>query len=163
MTTDHRDVVRCMIEHMRDRMTYGLEQTPDERLDWSPHEAAHTPLQVADRCVMYMSYFAAAVVGEQWGPDSLPPPSATRDEAIARITEACDHAARRVAGLSEADLARQVPAPWGQSYPVAFMLEGMMMALGYVQGQLNYLQLSFGDTDPHQPPSWSEGTVRTVV
>jgi hypothetical protein len=34
------------------------------------------------------------------------------------------------------------------------MVPFAMSVMGYLQGQLNYCQMAYGDEDPNIPPSW---------
>ena len=40
----------------RSRFLYGLERTPDDRLNWSPGGAARSPLQQADRAAQFLTF-----------------------------------------------------------------------------------------------------------
>jgi hypothetical protein len=155
MLTAEVNHLRHAVGMLRTRLVYGLEKVPDERLDWSPGAAAHTPLQIAARTAAAAGFLAHILRGGDISvrPEPPPPPQ-TRDEALQAVEGACRRLGDVLAGLTEADLERRITPPWGTEITVRQMLWWAPAALGYVQGQLNYLQLAYGDTDPNIPPGW---------
>ena len=140
----------------RNRFLYGLHVTPDDRLTWSPGGNAYTPLQLAGRLEGFLGFIGHLVktgaMPETRG--ELPVPPASREEAKARLGAAFDRLRAAALELSEADLARMVPTPWGEPIPARAMLTGANQVVSYFQGQLNYLQLIYGDTNANIPPNW---------
>lgn len=51
---------------------------------------------------------------------------------------------------------REFPAPWhgGGTITLEFFLVSTIYVDGYLQGQLNYLQTAYGDTNPNIPEGW---------
>ncbi len=140
------------------RFLYGLDRTPDERLDWSPGEARKSPLQVAGTLAQFLNFIAHTLASQEmpsWDVDSLPSP-VTRDAAKEAVATACAALRRAVEGLEPADLTRKPPPPWSEETleEVLWQINGTIL---YHQGQLNYLQLCYGDRDPNIPPNWGEG------
>ena len=160
MSTDLRSSASEMIASMRDRLLHGLAQAPDDRLGWSPAEGARPPLELVYRGAFRMKYYAGLITGDEFDRRTPPPPDASRAGAAAAITAACDEIARLIAGLSDADLERQVTAPWGAPCTLASVVNQVVMALGYAQGQLNYVQICYGDMNANIPDSWKQGDVR---
>src|SRR5881628_2546069 len=108
----------------RSRFLYGLENTPDDRLNWSPGGEARTPLQLAGRLAFFAGHLAhliehRAAPDMQGGP---PPPPQTREEAKKAVEGAFDRLRSVIAGLSEADLEQKVPVPYGEAAPVGHMI-----------------------------------------
>jgi hypothetical protein len=140
----------------RSRFLYGLDQTPDDRLNWSPGGSAKSPLGLADRITGFLQFISQLIeTGEM--PDRSAPqpaPSESREEAKARVAAGFDRALAVLEGLTEADLQKLVPVPWGARIPVLGVLGFFPTATGYFQGQLNYCQLAYGDEDPNIPPDW---------
>jgi hypothetical protein len=144
------------LEMGRDRFVFGLEKTPDDRLAWSPGEGARTPLELAGTVAGFAG-FMLHVCREAEMPErpAQPPPApASREEAQAAVTGALNNVIAYVSGMTEADLAKLVPVPWGQKIPAGEFAGMFGTVLGYFQGQLNYLQVCYGDKDPNIPPSW---------
>jgi len=142
----------------RSRLLYGLEKTPDDHLTWSPGGEARPALHLVGRAALFAGYLAhliqhRAAPDMQGGPPPLPQ---TREEAKAALESAFDRLRSAIAGLSEADLELKVPVPWGESVPVGHMLWSVPGVLGYQQGQLNYVQTAYGDTDANIPPNWGK-------
>lgn len=142
----------------RSRFLYGLDRTPEDRLAWSPGGSAYTPLQLAARLALFLRASGEVIrTGAMPGrPSELPPPPASRAEAKEHLGAAFDQLSAVIAGLSEADFDRKVATPWGEPVPVRQMLGYLPGIVNYVQGQLNYLQLIYGDTDANIPPGWGK-------
>jgi hypothetical protein len=142
----------------RSRFLYGLEKTPDNRLNWSPGGEARTPLQLAGRMAFFAGHMAHRIQHPA-GPEMQggPPPSPqTRAEAMAAVGEAFDRLRAAIAGLSEADLEQKMPFPYGGPVPVGHILWWLSGVLAYQQGQLNYAQMAYGDADANIPPNWGQ-------
>lgn len=140
----------------RERFLYGLDQTPDDRLAWSPGGEAKTPLAVAGRLTLFLQFFAhlleTGAMPER--PASLPPAPESRSAAKAALEQAFSRLEGLIEGLREGDLTRPMPTPWRTSIPALEMLWSLPTVLGYWQGQLNYIQTAYGDTNPNIPPTW---------
>lgn len=137
------------------RFVYGLERVPDDRLNWSPGGAAKTPLQLAGKTADFLGYFSTLLETRKH-PDvagGWPPPPQTRAEANAKLEAAFARLRAVVAPLSEGDLSQMVPAPWGE-VTLGEALTWINGVLLYHQGQLNYVQMAYGDEDPNIPPEW---------
>jgi hypothetical protein len=146
-----------LIEMSRSRFLFGLEQTPNERLGWKPGEAA-TPLELAGRLARMMQNIAHLIENHAFPerPATPPPPPPDRESARAAVTAAFERLQSVISQLKEADLQSQAPAPWGAMVPLSDWLWWIGSALGYMQGQLNYLQTAYGDMDPNIPPGWGQ-------
>lgn len=147
-----------VIDMSRTRFLYGLDRTPDDRLDWSPGGSATTPLQIAGKTVRLLSVLAELIQNRTMPerPASPPPPPQSREEAKAALDAAFERMRTVIAELSETDLEQTVPTPWGVMTPTAQALWFINGAIGYCQGQLNYVQTAYGDTDPNMPPGWGQ-------
>lgn len=133
------------------RFLYGLDKTPDERLNWSPGEADKTPLQVAGSLAGFLTFIAHTLAHRetpQWEGGA----PATRNSAKEAIDRACAALRRAVEGLEPADLAAKPPAPWSEDTveEILWVIHGTIL---YHQGQLNYIQLCYGDRDVNIPPA----------
>src|SRR6266851_2593163 len=106
------------------RFLYGLDRTPDDRLNWSPGGEAKTPLAVAGRLSGFLGFFShlleTGAMPER--PSSLPPPPENREAAKAGIAAAYRRLGMLIEGMSEGDLARPLPTPWGTTVPAQEML-----------------------------------------
>ena len=140
----------------RRRFLYGLEAVPDDRLTWTPSEGGRTILEFADYVARFLG-IATILVAEGAMPQVRPPmapPSANREEAVERLTQAYGALQSAVRELDENKLSNTIIPPWQTEMKVAEMLWFVSSALGYFQGQLNLNQLCYGDTEPHIPPGW---------
>lgn len=147
-----------VIERGRSRFVYGLDRVPQDKLEWPPGGSAHSAIGLAGRLVTFLG-FIGYMTRERAMPERRgggePPRSV--EEAKAAINAAAAELISAVSALTQEDLEKTLPAPWGVEIPLgewAWMIPGV---IGYHQGQLNLLQLAWGDTDPNIPPEWREG------
>ena len=148
-----------MLDMGRQRFLHGLDCVPDDRLAWSPGGPAHAPLTIAGRLAFFLDY-RARVLQSPPGAEvdrTVPPMPVTREEAKTAIEAAFNLLDAAVQGLSDEDVNRPLTMPWGSELPLGAFLLTSLNVIGYFQGQLNYCQLSYGDTDPNIPPSWRPG------
>lgn len=144
----------------RSRFLYGLEKTPDDRLNWSPGGSARSPLQQADRTAQFLTFVSywlkhRAMPEQRPAP---PPPSQSREEASRRVAAGFDQLSSTIASLTEEELAKPITMPWREEMALGDAVGSVPGVVGYLQGQLNYIQLAYGDEDPNIPPEWgSEG------
>jgi hypothetical protein len=135
------------------RFIYGLEQVPDDRLSWRPTADAPSALELGAKLAGFMHFVIHYVkTGERAQTPGEPP--ITRDEVIAALREGFDSMVTGLAGMTAEDLGRKLMAPWGVEVPAAQMAGMVPGIVAYFQGQLNYLQLCYGDKDPNIPPNW---------
>ncbi len=144
------------VEMARTRFLFGLDRTPDDRLNWSPGGEAPTPLQVAGKIATYAGFFAGLLRGEPPAGRQMPPAPETREAAKELVDSALRTLASALGGVSEEDFDRTYTAPWGAPVTIGEMIWWLPLVCGYAQGQLNLIQLSYGDTDPNIPDEWKQ-------
>lgn len=144
------------LEMARSRFLYGLDKTDPERLNWSPGGAAKTPLELAGKIAVYLGFLNIILTGapmpERRG--ELPPAPESLEAAKSVVDGAFGALIDGVAGLTEADLERTFIPPWRKETTVREFLWGVPSVVAYHIGQLNYVQMAYGDTDPNIPPDW---------
>lgn len=138
------------------RFVYTLVETPDDRLAWSPGGDAPSPLQVAGKLAGFMQVLAYYTRTGEFPPrPSSPPPTPDSREAVAAALDAGYEALQStLSGLSDEDLVRRVPAPTGTLVDAGVMVALIPTVLGYFQGQLNAVQMAYGDMRPNVPENW---------
>jgi hypothetical protein len=154
--------VESTLKYLRmaeDRFLYGLERTPDDRLNWNPGGATLTPLQLAGKLAGIVAFFAHFVITDEMPerPRGAADTTPTREAVVAQLNASFARLREVVEGLTEDDLAREIQVPWGRA-TVREAVSWVPNIFGYMQGQLNYCQLAYGDTDPNIPPSWRKDT-----
>jgi hypothetical protein len=144
----------------QNRFLHGFDRVPDDRLSWSPGGEAPTPLQLAGKLTRFLT-FITHVLADRQMPERTgapPEPPATREEAKRVVDSGFATLRGAVTGLTERDLAAEVPVPWGQA-TIEHVLWQIPAVVGYLQGQMNLVQLAYGDTDPNIPPDWGREEV----
>src|SRR3712207_6338274 len=90
----------------RQRFLYGLDHIQEERITWSPSDAAKTPLELAGRCAGFLD-FNAYVIRNRSTPEAsggLPPAPDSRHAAWSVVAASFSRLEDTIAGLTEADL-----------------------------------------------------------
>lgn len=139
----------------RTRLIYGLTVVPEERHNWTPCGSAPTPVQLTGKVVRFLEFVAAYLRegampqggGDVEGPSDM-------EEGRQQVEAALDRLKATLEALDEADLDRALPAPWGEPMTIRVWLFLIIQSLGYFQGQLNTIQLAYGDEEPNVPPEW---------
>lgn len=150
--------VRWAMGMARARFLHGLDSMPDDKLEWTPGGSATNALQLAGKVAGFGGFISSMLGGGAPDPNaSRPAPPSNRAEARAAAEGGFAALDAMLAGLTEADLDRVVKAPWNAEYSVAKWVAMLPSVTGYFQGQLNYLQLAYGDEDPHIPAEWGHG------
>ena len=144
------------LEMARTRFLYGLDKTPDDKLEWSPGGSAKNALQLAGKLAGFLTFFDHILQHQTWPerPATPPPAPSDRDAAKNAVHAAFSKVQATIAGLTEEGLAKQAAAPWGAQLTLAEWVTAVGGVVAYHQGQLNYLQLAYGDEDPNIPPEW---------
>lgn len=154
-------VVRCALLALKmaeERFIYGLRQVPEERLTWTPGGVAGSPLQVAGRFAGFLRRRAVILRTRSIPPRPEPGPGpASLAEAETDVRAALAEMRELISGLTAADLETGVPQPWGATSRVEEFVSMVGFMCGYFQGQINHLQLAWGDRDPNMPPEWRTG------
>ncbi len=149
----------------RNRFLYGLDQIPDDRLNWSPGGEAPSPLQLAGKTAVFLRAIAHVLEHGTW-PERLSfssGPPADREAAKAALEDAFASLRQVIVNLSEAALVAPITLEWGRApdgVVLDLQLREMVAAtpgvIGYHQGQLNLLQLTWGDSRANIPPNWGK-------
>jgi len=151
---DLADIAKS-VDMARERLIFGLEQTPDEQLDQSASETAKSPLRLAAFAVRFIGFMAPMLqAGTMPDRSAEWPAIETREAAIEQVDAAFRKLEAVVLGLTEEDLQRPMMVPWRATVPTSTMVVFGVGALGYIQGQLNYAQTVYGDMEPNIPPQW---------
>ncbi len=139
----------------RSRFNYGLECVPDDRLDWSPGGLARTPLQLADRLTTVLR-FVCHLLTERAFPTTrvVVEPATSREVAKQQVDAVAAEVVAIIQRLTEDDMDATMPAPWSDAVPVRLFVFNLPYLYGYFQGQLNMLQLAYGDDKANIPPGY---------
>jgi hypothetical protein len=144
------------LEFGRKRFIYGMERVPDDRLNWSPGGSAPTPLAVAGKLENFAAFIAYMIPNRTIPPGERPAytPPADRQAAIASLERAFGRLRDTLAGVTEEQLGLEAPAPWAEMITVGGWVVIVPQFVAYFQGQLNLIQLAYGDEDPNMPPEY---------
>ena len=141
----------------RARFTYGLQCVPEDRRNWSPGGSAPTAMAIGGKVAGFLTFLGTAL---QQGamparPEGgLPPTPDNLDDLIAAVNAGFDALQAGVSSLDEKDPNVTMRAPWGQELSLVAWVGFACQVVGYFQGQLNLLQLAYGDETPNIPPPY---------
>ena len=147
-------------ERTADSLAHFIGTTPEEKQTWKPttEGAAGTrsALEQAAECAVVNRLIAGLLRGESLPmPDPNVPPLtfANGQEAQEALTSSAQELAAAIRGMSEEDLNRTYQHPRGQ-----FLGRNLIMMclrnMAYHAGQINLIQMLYGDTEFHVPPKW---------
>src|SRR5687768_13065221 len=111
-TLDTAGLLR-FISMSRRRFTYGLDRTPDDRLNWRPTPDAPSPLETAVRVSVFFTNVSQYISTGAFPERREPPMVTSRDEAKALVDRACAALSDAVAALTDEDMDRPMRTPWG--------------------------------------------------
>lgn len=152
------------IERMGQTLAYALEKTREDRRDWKPEvegaAGVRSALDQMAECITVNKMIALVLRGETppppppgGGPMQAPRTFTTLEEAQAQLIGSAKELADAIRALSDADLQREFPSRRGPM-PGARLIEIPYRNMAYHWGQINLIQLLYGDTEFHipQPP-----------
>lgn len=145
------------IENAGRLLAHFVQSTPPEKRNWVPSvEGAaglRSVLDMVSECIHVNRMFAALIRGESvtpFNPIEAARPFARDDEAIAQLTESAKALAEAVRAMTDADLDREFVTRRGPM-PGASVIELPYRNMAYHGGQVNLIQLLYGDTEFHIP------------
>ena len=125
---------------------------PDDKLSASPMGSARPPLEFTAECAGFNFYAARAINGEE----QEAPTQEVRDAYFAAIdtrekaNEALSSSAEAlITAVQGADMSSEVSVAWGEPMPVARLATMCSYHMMYHDGQLNYIQTLYGDSESH--------------
>ena len=149
------------VERISAALAHFVESTNVDKLDWRPpleRAATRSILAQIGECVLTNRYAAALLRGEN--PDytparDAPPPIAFADshDAQSQTIASGQELAAAIRTVGEADLERTYPH-WRGAIRGEVIMEMPYRNMAYHAGQVNYVQMLYGDTTFHLPPTW---------
>ena len=147
-------------ERMGDSLAHFIASTPEDRLVWHPSLEGSAPtrsiLEQVSECVLVNRMLAALLRGgkvEAPGPGSPAIKFANGQDAQEQLVASARELAAAIVRMSEADLTRTYEHPRGQ-----MLGENVIMMclrnMAYHAGQANFIQMLYGDSEFHVPPTW---------
>jgi hypothetical protein len=146
------------IEQIAETLAYFVETTREDRLRWQPTLEGAAPtrsvLEQISECVIVNRAFAALLRGQS------PPQAPMRQAAIEfdgaasaqeQLLASARDLAAAVRGLDDAALEREYPS-WRGPIPGATAIVLPYRNMAYHGGQINLIQLLYGDAEFHVPP-----------
>ncbi len=133
---------------------------PEDKLVWKPAEANRSGLEILQECAQSLAWPRTMLKPGAFSGDMSEAFAAAQSERESWTTvEACEQAARAkwvetrqfILDYPEDDLDRQIPLPFAPDLvlSVAEILSSPYWNLTYHLGQLNYVQLMYGDREMH--------------
>ena len=144
------------IEGAAKLLAFWLSAMPEDKQSWVPEVVGAAGLRTAREqvaeCAAANRFFATLLRGEKaipFRPFEVKSEYASSEEAQQDLIASAAECAAAVRGLSEADLEKEYRLRWSMTgYQV---IEFPYRNMTYHSGQLNQLQLLYGDTEFHIP------------
>ncbi|HLJ53760.1 MAG TPA: DinB family protein [Chthonomonadaceae bacterium] len=145
-------------ERVGEALAHFIATTPEDRLVWHPAVEGGAPtrsiLEQAAECVSVNRRIAALLRGatEQSGT----PPAvkfANGQDAQEQVVISARELAAAIGSMTEADLSRSYEHPRGQMSGENIIIMPLRN-MAYHAGQANFIQILYGDTEFHVPPTW---------
>ena len=142
-------LVARLVRYGAESMAFQLKQIPADKLDWQPHPASKSALQIVGEAVgVIRSQSFTVRSGEfELDGDALPHP-ASLEEALTDLADAAEEFAGLLETVEEGFLDRRVETPGGPlwaAYQVTFGLVDLL----HHHGQITYIQSLLGDAEHH--------------
>jgi hypothetical protein len=145
------------IEHAAKALATGIETTPAERLDWQPTtEGSAKTRSILEQCgeVIGLNYMAASLLSGRGRPERpAEEPKLDGPTAIAQVQASAQALAAAVRALPD-DQFNTVHDLGFAKLTSAQVMEIALGNMSYHWGQLNLIQLLYGDTEFHIPPDF---------
>ena len=158
MTTP--EYVARQTERMADSLAHFIATTPADRLVWHPTLEGAGPtrsiLEQVGECVSVNRLLAAVIRGGHVPtpePDAPPMRFANGQDAQEQLVISARELAAAIATMTEADLSRIYEHPRARMAGENMIMMGLRN-MAYHAGQANFIQILYGDTEFHVPPTW---------
>jgi hypothetical protein len=143
-------------ERMAENYCHFIRSTHQDRLDWRPEieESTHirTIIEQVSECITVNRSIAALLRGETAGTVGTTNLSGG-EAACEQLAQSAAELAAAIRGLSATDLDRTYEHPRGAVVGKNLIIMPMRN-MGYHIGQLNLIQMLYGDAEFHVPPRW---------
>jgi len=140
-------------ENAADTLAFWIEKTEDDKVDWVPCMEGSTntrcALQLGSECINVNKMMASMFRGE------TPPVREEKEytdkaECIAALKASGKELADAIRGMSAADVDKAYETPFGPM-PGRMLLQIGLGNMQYHGGQINMIQLLYGDSKFHIP------------
>lgn len=154
------DYIARQTERMAESLAHFIATTPDDRLVWHPSIEGGGPtrsiLEQTSECVVVNRLIAALIRGgkaEPVSPNSPPIKFANGQDAQEQLVTSARELAGAIRMMSESDMTRVYDHPRGQMSGENVIIM-CLRNMAYHAGQANFIQILYGDTEFHVPPTW---------
>jgi hypothetical protein len=132
-----------------------FQAMPSDKIDWLPgvdgSGATRTALDLLAECIHANTGVAAALGASVTPGDPLTRPFSTPEEAVRQVKESSALVVTTLEGLTDEVLDRVFQTPM-MPMPGRLLVTVPALNMQYHNGQLNLLQLLYGDAEMHFPP-----------
>lgn len=126
----------------------AIRGVPAEKLDWKPAPDATTVLWQLNHCATFPKFIKDSVEAGEMRFSGEPIPELPYEDAVKAFEKATEDFCAFVATVPDAKLGEQMTFPWG-TYPISAILTWHEWNNTYHFGQVNYIQLLYGDKEMH--------------
>jgi len=147
-------------ERMADSLAHFVATTPEDRLVWHPAIEGGAPtrsiLEQVSECVVVNRMLAALIRGAAATPpgsDTPPIKFANGQDAQEQLVASARELAAAISAMTSSDLTRVYEHPRAKMSGENLIMMGLRN-MAYHAGQANFIQILYGDTEFHVPPTW---------
>ena len=145
MITQAQRAAQSFTAH-RNALTALLTEIPEESVAYTPWEGAMNFISLSDHLDVSAKGILAAIAGQS--PSREVVPSQSLQEARTRLQDSGQQVAQALNGLSDYDLAREIPAFGGRMMPLAQFAELLIMHEAHHKGQVWLMARQVGVKPP---------------
>ncbi len=152
---DFKEFLKGFAENTCKQYVSDLTAIPDDKIGVSPMGAARSPLHFSAECSGFNGMLVSALKGEaiqmpdEDGKAAFYASIDTKAKAISAIETSTSAVIDALGTVSDEALQTEIPMYWGGSMPLYQFAHLAISHMAYHDGQLNYIQSLFGDTDIH--------------
>lgn len=146
--------VNCLMNAKED-LEISARAIPAERALWRPGGAAHHAVAIVAHSAIINMFYSSVFTGAPLSNNTQDESNAVitscikMDDAIKLLQESVIQVSNAIRSISTIRMEEKMMMPWGERRSMAQALLTPAMHMQYHEGQLNYLQMIFGDDEYH--------------
>lgn len=149
---DVKDATISALRTIEGMFVSDLKWIPADKLGASPMGSARSAADFAGEVAGFNTYVAAALLGKgnEVNMEGLPSTADLNcDQCSKCVSDSVQKLVDAISSISEEQFMQTVHAPWGSEMPGFELVRMAIWHMWYHDGQINYIQTLYGDTENH--------------